>query len=198
LEYFNNFKAPSPELTHILAEIHSLVNVGKLAICLFFCYNYRMIILQALYFLLPAYFANMAPVFATKIFGSKYSWPLDLGYQYQGQALLGKNKTWRGLLAGIIVGIVTVYLQAYLFRFGFFQSISIINYESADLFALGFLFGLGVILADAIKSFFKRRMNIKPGDKWFPWDQLDFSGGLILSLFIYLPPWYIFLLNLKK
>jgi len=155
-----------------------------------------MIILQALYFLLPAYCANMAPVFATKIFGSKYNLPLDFGFKYQGQELLGKNKTWRGLLAGVIVGIATVYLQAYLFQFGFFKSISVIDYESADLFALGFLFGLGVILADAIKSFFKRRMNIKPGDKWFPWDQLDFSGGLILILFIYLPPWYIFLLGL--
>jgi len=155
-----------------------------------------MIILQALYFMLPAYFANMAPVFAAKIFGSKFSAPLDFGYKYQGQDLLGKHKTWRGLLAGVIVGIATVYLQAYLFQFGFFKAISIINYETADLFAMGFLFGFGVILADAIKSFFKRRMNLKPGDRWFFWDQLDFLGGLILILFIYLPPWNIFLLCL--
>lgn len=155
-----------------------------------------MIILQALYFLLPAYCSNMAPVFAAKIFGSKYSQPLDFGYQYKGSDLLGKNKTWRGLISAVIVGIAIAYLQAYLFQFGFFKALSVIDYDSADVFALGFLMGLGVILADAIKSFFKRRKKIKPGDKWFPWDQLDFSGGLILSLFIFLPPWYIFLLCL--
>lgn len=155
-----------------------------------------MIILQALYFLLPAYCANMAPVFAAKIYGSKYSWPLDFGWQYQGHDLLGKNKTWRGLVAGVVTGLAIIYLQAYLYQFGFFKTISVVNYETADIFSLGFLFGLGVILADAIKSFFKRRMNLKPGDKWFPWDQLDFSGGLILSLLVFLPPWYIFLLCL--
>jgi CDP-2,3-bis-(O-geranylgeranyl)-sn-glycerol synthase len=155
-----------------------------------------MIIIQALYFLLPAYFANMAPVFVAKIWGNKFNLPLDLGYKYQGHDFLGKNKTWRGLVAGIIAGIAIVYLQAYLFQFGFFKAISVIDYYSNDPFALGFLMGFGVILADAIKSFFKRRKNIKPGDKWFPWDQLDFSGGLILSLFIFLPPWYIFLLCL--
>jgi CDP-2,3-bis-(O-geranylgeranyl)-sn-glycerol synthase len=155
-----------------------------------------MIILQALYFLLPAYCANMAPVFATKIWGNKFNLALDFGYKYQGQELLGKNKTWRGLIAGVIVGIMIAYLQAYLFQFGFFKSLSVIDYDSADVFVLGFLMGFGVILGDAIKSFFKRRKQLKPGDKWFPWDQLDFAGGLILSLFVFLPPWYIFLLCL--
>ncbi|MCX6745121.1 MAG: CDP-archaeol synthase, partial [Candidatus Parcubacteria bacterium] len=78
----------------------------------------------------------------------------------------------------------------------FFKKLSIINYEVIDAIVYGFLFGFGVILADAIKSYFKRRKNIKPGDKWFPWDQLDFAGGLILILFVFLPPWYIFLLCL--
>lgn len=155
-----------------------------------------MIILQALYYMLPAYCANMAPVFAAKIFGGKYSQPLDLGYIYQGKELLGKNKTWRGLVAAIIVSLVVIFLQAFLYQYGFFKNLSVLNYDSADLFSLGFVFGFGVILADAIKSFLKRRKNIKPGDKWFPWDQLDYSGALFLSLFIFLPPWYIFLIIL--
>lgn len=153
-----------------------------------------MIILQALYFMLPAYCANMAPVFAAKIFGKKFSASLDFGYKYQGQDFLGKNKTWRGLVAGILVGIIIAYVQAYLYQFKFWQNLSIVNYNLADVFALGFAFGLGVILGDAIKSFFKRRKKIKPGDKWFPWDQLDFLGGLILVLFVYLPPWDIFII----
>jgi CDP-2,3-bis-(O-geranylgeranyl)-sn-glycerol synthase len=153
-----------------------------------------MIILRALYFMLPAYLANMAPVFATKIFGAKFSYPLDCHLKYQGRPLLGANKTWRGLIAGVVVGILTVYLQAYFFRCQFFYQISLLNYAAIDLFLFGFLFGLGVILGDAVKSFFKRRANLKPGDKWWPWDQLDFLGALILILLVYLPPWYIFLL----
>lgn len=153
-----------------------------------------MIILQALYFMLPAYFANMAPVFATKIFGKKLSWPLDFNIKIKGKEILGKNKTWRGLIAGILVGILTVYLQRYLFRFGFFKSISLIDYNQINFLIYGFLFGFGVILGDAVKSLIKRRINLKPGDKWFPWDQLDFLGALILILFVYLPPWYIFIL----
>jgi len=153
-----------------------------------------MIILQALYFMLPAYFANMAPVFASKIFGNQLAYPLDCNLKIKGWEILGKNKTWRGLVAGIIVGIVVVYLQSFLYNFNFFKNLSLFNYQAIDQFSYGFLFGFGVILGDAVKSFFKRRTNLKPGDKWFPWDQLDFLGALILILLVYLPPWYIFLL----
>lgn len=153
-----------------------------------------MIIFQALYFMLPAYFANMAPVFAAKIFGSKFSLPLDFGYKYKGKDILGKNKTWRGLISAIIIGIATMYLQAYFYNFNFFNQISIVNYQAIDLVLYGFLFGFGVILADAVKSFIKRRKNIKPGDRWFPWDQLDFLGGLLLILFIIQPNAYVFML----
>ncbi|MCX6746050.1 MAG: CDP-archaeol synthase [Candidatus Parcubacteria bacterium] len=146
-----------------------------------------MIILQALYFMLPAYFANMAPVFATKIFSNKLAWPLDFGKKYKSQEILGKNKTWRGLLAGVLIGILTIYLQKYLFQFGFFKNVSILDYTRINLILYGFLFGFGVILGDAIKSLFKRRINLKPGDKWFPWDQLDFLGALVLISFVYLP-----------
>ena len=153
-----------------------------------------MIILQALYFMLPAYFANMAPVFATKIFGSKLAWPIDFNKIYKGKSILGANKTWRGLIAGILIGILTIYLQRYLLKLGFFKAISILDYNQINLILYGFLFGFGVILGDAVKSLFKRRINLKPGDKWFPWDQLDFLGALILILFVYIPAWPIILI----
>jgi len=155
-----------------------------------------MLILQALYFMLPAYFANMAPVFASKFFGSKFSYPLDCKLKYQGQPLLGSHKTWRGLLAALVMSWLVINLQAFLFQFPIFSSLSILDYQTADLFVFGFLFGFGVILGDAVKSFFKRRQTLKPGDKWLFWDQLDFLGALILILFVYLPPWSIFLIIL--
>jgi len=153
-----------------------------------------MIILQALYLMLPAYFANMAPVFATKIFGNKFSFPLDFNKTYKGKEILGKNKTWRGFLAGVLVGILIVYLQKYLYQVGFFKNLSLIDYTKINILLYGFLFGFGVILGDAVKSLFKRRTNLKPGDKWPPWDQLDFLGGLILIFFVYIPSWPIIFL----
>ncbi|MCX6739903.1 MAG: CDP-archaeol synthase [Candidatus Parcubacteria bacterium] len=146
-----------------------------------------MIILQALYFMLPGYCANMAPVFAAKIFGEFFSYPLDFGWKMNNKPVLGKNKTWRGLIAAILVGILIVTLQSCLYPFIFFKNLSILDYTQINVWLFGLLFGLGVILADAIKSFFKRRKNLKPGDKWFPWDQLDFVGALILISLVYLP-----------
>ena len=49
--------------------------------------------------------------------------------------------------------------------------------------------GLGVLFGDLVKSFFKRRFNIKPGAPWFPFDQLDaLIGGLLLTGFVYKIP----------
>lgn len=155
-----------------------------------------MIILQALYLMLPAYLANMAPVIAGKIWGHKFSQPLDFGKKYQGRDILGKNKTWRGLLVAVIVAIITVYLQQFLMANEFFGGLSLFDYTAIDPLVYGFLLGFGVILGDAVKSFFKRRKNLKPGDKWMPWDQLDFLGALFLLLVVYQPVWQIFLIIL--
>lgn len=153
-----------------------------------------MIILQALYFMLPAYFANMAPVFATKIYGNIFSFPLDCNLKIKGKPLLGKNKTWRGLLAGVIMAIIVIYIQVYLYSFEIVQSLSILDYGHINILLFGFLFGFGDILGDAVKSLIKRQLNIKSGDRWFPWDQLDFLGGLLLIMFVFLPPWQIILI----
>ncbi len=141
--------------------------------------------------MLPAYFANMAPVFATKIFGKNLALPLDFNLKLQGKEILGKNKTWRGLAAAIFVGIITIYLQKYIYQIGLFKSLSILDYSQINLPFYGFLFSFGVILGDAVKSFFKRRRRIKPGEQWFPWDQLDFLGGLVLISFVYMPSYWI-------
>lgn len=153
-----------------------------------------MIILQALYFMLPAYIANMAPVFATKILGKKLSLPIDFNRQYKGKPILGANKTWRGLVSAIIVAALVVLLQKYLYNFEFWKSLSLFDYSIINIYLFGFLFGFGVILGDVIKSFFKRRAKLKLGDKWFLWDQLDFLGALVLIHFVFIPSWEITIL----
>jgi len=153
-----------------------------------------MIILQALYFMLPAYFANMAPVFAAKIFGRRFSYPLDFGLKIKTKPLLGANKTWRGLVAAIVMAILIVFLQKLLYEIDFFKSLSLFDYSQIICGVYGFLFGFGVILGDAIKSLIKRRLSLAPGAKWFFWDQLDFLGALLLIFFVYIPSWPIIII----
>jgi len=137
------------------------------------------LIIASIYFFLPAYFANMAPEIFKKIpFLGRPLW----------EKRLGKHKTWRGLILGTLTGILIFTLQKYLFQFKFFQQISLINYSDFSLI-LGFLLGFGALFGDAFESFFKRRNNLKPGEAWIPWDQLDFFiGAIVLSWFVYVPP----------
>jgi CDP-2,3-bis-(O-geranylgeranyl)-sn-glycerol synthase len=148
-----------------------------------------MIILLAIYFFLPAYLANMAPVFAAKAFHNHFSQPIDGGRSYKGKRIFGDHKTWRGMISGILVAILVVYIQANLFENSmWFREISILNYSAMPLFLLGFLFGFGALAGDAIKSFFKRQLNKAPGAAWAGFDQLDFvAGGLLAVALIYVP-----------
>jgi len=137
-----------------------------------------LLLLQSLYFFLPAYLANMAPELIKKV-------PI-LNYPVW-ERKLGKNKTWRGLVISGLVGILVFWIQQILYPFPLFYEISLIDYSDFSLL-LGFLLGFGAILGDLVKSYFKRKNQIKPGDSWIPWDQLDFViGGLILSWFLYVP-----------
>jgi len=152
------------------------------------------LILQSFYFILPAYLANMCPVIFAKLGLLKFlSKPIDGGRQLKGQPLFGKNKTWRGLIAGIIGGLIITGLQAVLFRTSpYFNQLSLVDYRPIWIH-LGFLAGFGAIIGDLIKSFFKRRFNIKPGASWPVFDQLDFIFGFfIFTSIIFWPGWTIF------
>lgn len=143
-------------------------------------------IIQALYFFLPAYISNMAPVILQKI--NVFPQPVDLNRTWNGKPIVGPNKTWGGLLYGTLVGTLIFFLQQQLYTISFFQNLSIINYSQQPLI-LGFLLAAGAILGDLAKSFIKRRLNKQPGSQWFPFDQLDYViGALLLSLMVYTPP----------
>lgn len=137
------------------------------------------LILQALYFMLPAYLANMAPVLVQWI-----SWgnrPLDGGMRWRGEALFGRHKTLRGLVAGTCMGIATIWLQRALGL----TTIELIPYGALaplPLTIIGMCFGAGALLGDLTKSFFKRRLGIHEGKAWIPFDQLDFVVGALLAV----------------
>lgn len=114
----------------------------------------------------------MMPVFAAKIF-PKWNWPLDCGMSFKGKRIFGNHKTVRGIVIGILSGIVVAY----------FQTLGPSEYMQGNPIMFGFLLSFGALLGDAIKSFFKRRVGVASGKTWFPFDQIDFIlGGILLSL----------------
>jgi len=144
-------------------------------------------ILFAIWFLLPAAVANAVPVFAAAIpFLKKYDAPIDAGKTWRGHQLLGPHKTWRGIIAGIIVSTCILWIQVILvgqFEWARYAADGV-DYSSLPILILGPLFAIGALGGDAIESFFKRQKNIKSGGAWIPFDQLDYIiGSVIVSLF---------------
>ena len=145
-------------------------------------------IFQLIYLMLPAYVANMTPVLAKNKF-KPLDYPIDGGKTFMGKPLLGTHKTMRGILLGIICAIAVFYIQQILFRYEAFQSLSLIDYNLVGPL-LGFCLGFGSLVGDAVGSFIKRRINIKPGSRLIVLDQLDFAvGALYFMAFIYHPGW---------
>lgn len=151
-----------------------------------------LLLLRSLYFMLPAYLANGAPVATQNIFKS-LAVPVDLGAHFRGRPFFGSHKTFRGVIAAVVAGIVVFLVQVYLYRFPFFQNWSFFDYKEMYLsysVLPGFLLGLGAITGDLVKSFFKRQFDVKPGSRWIPWDQIDFLlGALAFISIIYLLQW---------
>lgn len=122
-------------------------------------------IVQLAYFMAPAYVANMAPPFL------KYwkGWNAPISRQ-----LLGGHKTVLGFVIGVLAAVLATLVQSRIAWQG-----SIVDYQA--WLALGLLFGIGAMLGDSIKSFFKRRAGIAPGRPWILFDQLDYVlGALVL------------------
>ena len=141
-------------------------------------------ILFALWFFLPAGLANTAPVAAKHIpYLKDFKTPLDFGKHWRNKRILGDNKTWRGLLFGIVIGVVVVWIQQLCYsNFHWAHQISQdVDYNALNPIILGSLFGAGALLGDAIESFFKRQAHVAPGESWFPFDQSDYILGALLA-----------------
>jgi CDP-2,3-bis-(O-geranylgeranyl)-sn-glycerol synthase len=130
---------------------------------------------QVLYFFVPAYVANMSPVLVQG-WCEALATPIDGGRSWRGVRLLGDHKTWRGLLAGIVAGVLVFEAQVLAHEAGLCRRLALVDYASAGALP-GFLMGLGTGVGDAVKSFVKRRIGIAPGASWLGFDQLDFMVG---------------------
>ena len=141
--------------------------------------------IAAILFFLPAGLSNMSPVLANKVPGLReWKTPIDFGRHFRGKRILGDNKTWRGLLTGTVVGGITAVIVS---RLNANTVVTIVPFWT------GILLGFGALAGDSIESFFKRQVGVKPGDSWFPFDQLDYIiGGLLAILpLVALPMWVI-------
>jgi CDP-2,3-bis-(O-geranylgeranyl)-sn-glycerol synthase len=119
----------------------------------------------------------------------KLAAPIDSGKTLNGREIFGKNKTWRGLVVGVITGILVAGIQALLFfNSDFFNKNTVIDYGQFNFILIGALMGGGALLGDLIESFIKRRLNKPSGRPWFPWDQIDWIiGAMVLSSVAYRP-----------
>jgi CDP-2,3-bis-(O-geranylgeranyl)-sn-glycerol synthase len=124
-----------------------------------------------IYFMLPAYLANVTAL----TFGGGV--PLDFGREFKdGRRILGDGVTWKGTIVGTCIGTVVGLLQG------------IIAGDIISGILLGFSLGLGALLGDAAGSFIKRRLNIGRGRPAPILDQLDFVvGALLLSSLFFNP-----------
>jgi len=98
--------------------------------------------------------ANATPVIAAGVLGTRYAAPID-GKLTLGdhQPLFGPHKTWRGLIAGILVtGVVGSLLDI-----GFMT---------------GAFFGALALAGDLFSSFIKRRLGCTSGQSFALLDQL--------------------------
>jgi CDP-2,3-bis-(O-geranylgeranyl)-sn-glycerol synthase len=141
------------------------------------------IIIQAIWLFLPAGVANMAPILFRKI--PLLNYPIDFKLRFRNKPLFGKNKTWRGLIVGIITATIFTLIQTLLYKF--IPSWYLFEYTYTNFYIIGILLGAGALVGDFVESFFKRQLNIKPGKSWPVFDQLDWIFGAIIFLLFYQP-----------
>lgn len=145
--------------------------------------------LSALYLILPLCAANASPHFVKSIpWGAT---PLDHFKSWHGKRIFGDHKTYRGVFTSIVMSIFIVLMQKLLFPY--FQSVSLLNYGAFSLLkvvGVGFVFAASYVCIDIFKSFFKRRINLREGAPWIPFDQIDLGIAALIALsLIEIPSW---------
>ncbi len=141
-------------------------------------YSLIIIGISALWVMLPAYLPN--PV-AAALGGGR---PIDGGRCWRdGRRIFGDGKTIKGLVFGIVGGVVIGLLQILI------QSHAEIVWLPEHTFVSITLLAAGALLGDLSKSFLKRRRGVERGEKWPVADQFDLVIGAFILLLIFDPEW---------
>ncbi|HEY9200173.1 MAG TPA: CDP-archaeol synthase [Gammaproteobacteria bacterium] len=124
--------------------------------------------------------ANGAPILARNLLGNKADYPIDGHLRFiDKRPLFGHSKTWRGLIASLVLTSLLALLLGYALQ-------------------TGLLIALAAMGGDLLTSFIKRRLNL-PSSSMAPlFDQVAeslFPALLVMKVFA-LTPWSISLLVL--
>lgn len=118
-------------------------------------------------FLAPTFAANASPLLVKNFVKKRH--PVDFGKNFiDGRRIFGENKSWEGVVAGVLVGVVVGVALLPLY-----------GYMPAELAIAGFMQGAGSMVGDLANSFLKRRLGMKPGAPLPVLDQISF---MIVSL----------------
>ncbi len=118
-------------------------------------------IVYPIIYILPAYVANGAPV----IFGGGK--PIDFGKKFRNKPIFGNHKTIRGLIAGILFGILIAFIESIFLPY---------------MLIIGIMESIGTHIGDLLGSFIKRQFDIKEGASIPLLDQyLFFVFALLLA-----------------
>lgn len=155
----------------------------------FFCYTHcnMNVVDEIIYFVFPLLFAGLIHhlvIIRYNLFSS-ISKPIDCNRYFRGKPLLGKSKTWRGLLmVPILSGIGSLVISHIV-------PAPVIPYPVL----IGFLLGAGYAIAELPNSFIKRRLSIQAGERapnkfrtfFLILDQTDSVIGAILAMALIYP-----------
>ncbi len=138
-------------------------------------------IINAIWYMLPAYVANPAAV----LFKGKT--PMDFYKNFiDGRRILGKGKTWRGFFGGIFSGFFIGIIEnviGYIFKNPYFPTFS----QNLNMFIVPLIISIGSMVGDASGSFIKRRLGMESGKNALLLDQYPFLIFALLFLFIFYP-----------
>ncbi len=101
--------------------------------------------------------ANGGPILARKLLRRHFAWPVDGGRRFRdGRPLLGEAKTWRGILAALLLSALCAPLLG----------LSV---------AWGLLIGAAAMAGDLLSSFIKRRLGYPSSSMALGLDQIPES-----------------------
>lgn len=138
------------------------------------------VVAVAFWTMLPAYIPNNVAV----VTGGGP--PVDGGRTWRGARLLGDGKTWRGLAAGTLAGLLlAVGLTAMAPAIERALGLTLPRFPLATAVALP----AGAMMGDLVASFVKRRTGRARGAPFPLVDQLDFAAGAVMLAFVAAPGW---------
>ncbi len=100
---------------------------------------------QCVWYILPAYLGNMAPLAAAMAMKGRFAFPLDFNRTWGRRPILGANKTYRGLVAGVLTAMSVSYAQAWLYSYPAVRGLSLLPYDQISPAWSGLLMGFGAL-----------------------------------------------------